>query len=134
MKRRWNDERGALSTFVAVIALPMLMAAGLALDGGRKVVALQSATHLADGAARAGAQAVDLDTLRTTGELRVLPDQAATRAGDYLANLGHTGRVTVSGDTVTVTVSLTVNPMLLPIGAITVTATQTAAAVTEKAG
>jgi hypothetical protein len=134
MNRRWNDERGALSTFVAVVALAMLMAAGLALDGGRKVAALTRATHLADGAARAGAQAVDLDTLRTTGELRVLPDQAATRATAYLAGLGHTGQVTVAGATVTVTVSVTVDPVLLPIGAITVTATQTAAAVTEEPG
>jgi hypothetical protein len=131
---RLCDDRGALSTFVAVIALAMLMAGGLAVDGGRKVAALTRATHLADGAARAGAQAIDLDALRTSGELRVLPDQAATRAADYLAGLGHTGQVTVSGATVTVTVSLTVDPVLLPIGPITVTATQTATAVTEDPG
>ena len=129
-----GDDRGAMSTFVAVIALAMLMAAGLALDGGRKVAALQRATHLADGAARAGAQAIDLDALRTTGELHVLPDDATTRATDYLASLGQTGQVTVAGPSVTVTVSLTVDPVLLPIGPITVTATQTAAAVTEEPG
>jgi hypothetical protein len=130
----FGDDRGAMSSFVAVIALAMLMAAGLVLDGGRKVAALQRATHLADGAARAGAQAIDLDALRTTGELRVLPDQATTRATDYLASLGQTGQVSVSGESVTVTISLTVDPLLLPIGAITVTATQTAAAVTEEPG
>jgi hypothetical protein len=130
--RRLGDDRGAISTFVAVIAVAMLMAAGLAVDGGRKVAALTRATHLADAAARAGAQAIDLDTLRSTGELRVLPDQATTRATDYLAALGHTGQVTVEGATVTVTVSLTVDPVLLPVGPITVTATQAAAAVTEE--
>jgi hypothetical protein len=129
-----RDDWGAMSTFLAVIALAMLMAAGLALDGGRKVAALQKATHLADGAARAGAQAVDLDVLRTTGELRVLPDQATTRATDYLVKLGQTGQVSVSGESVTVTISLTVDPVLLPIGPITVTATQTATAVTEEPG
>ena len=59
-----TGERGAVSTFLAVIALALLMAAGLAIDGGRKVNTLREASHLADNAARAGAQAVDLDTLR----------------------------------------------------------------------
>jgi Flp pilus assembly protein TadG len=125
-----RDERGVVSTFLAVIALAMLMAAGLAIDGGRKVNALLEASHLADNAARAGAQAVDLDTLRTTGDLRLLPDQATARVDQYLASIGRTGNVTVVGDTVTVTVSLTVDPVLLPMGPITVTATETAAAIT----
>ncbi|MCH8991124.1 MAG: Tad domain-containing protein [Acidobacteria bacterium] len=124
------DERGAVSTFLAVIALAMLMAAGLAIDGGRKINALLEASHLADNAARAGAQAVDLDTLRTTGDLRLLPEEAAARVDQYLTSLGHTGEITVVGDTVTVTVSLTVDPVLLPMGPITVTATETAAAIT----
>jgi len=128
----FRDERGALSTFVAVIALALLMAAGLAVDGGRKVAALREASHLADNAARAGAQAVDLDTLRSSGELRLRPDEATSRATDYLASLGHEGQIQVANDTVTVTVSLTVNPVLLPLGPITVTATETARAITEE--
>ena len=131
---RLRDDRGALSTFLAVIALALLMAAGLAVDGGRKVAALREASHLADNAARAGAQAVDLDALRTTGDLRLLPDQATARATDYLAILGHRGQIQIAGDTVTVTLSLTVDPVLLPVGAITVTATETATAITEEPG
>ena len=127
-----RDERGVVSTFLAVIALAMLMAAGLAIDGGRKVNALLEASHLADNASRAGAQAVDLDTLRTTGDLRLIPDQATARVDQYLTSIGHTGEsnVTVVGDSVTVTVSLTVDPVLLPMGPITVTATETATAIT----
>jgi hypothetical protein len=117
---------------MAVIALALLMAAGLAVDGGRKVAALREASHLAGNAARAGAQAVDLDTLRTTGDLRVLTDQATTRATEYLASLGHTGEITVEAATVTVTVTLTVEPVLLPTGTITVTATETGTAITEE--
>lgn len=128
------EERGALSSFVAVIALALLMAAGLAIDGGRKVNALREASHLADNAARAGAQAVDWDTLRSTGELRLIPDQAATRVADYLTKLGHTAGVSVAADTVTVTVSLSVEPVLLPTGPITVTATEQATAVSEEPG
>jgi Flp pilus assembly protein TadG len=132
MNRAVDNQRGAISTFLAVIALALLMAAGLAIDGGRKVNALREASHLADNAARAGAQAVDLDTLRSTGELRLLPERAATRAGDYLAGLGRTGEIIVEEATVTVTVSLTVDPVLLPTGPITVTATETATAITQE--
>ncbi len=132
MKGNTVNERGAVSTFLAVLALALLMAAGLAIDGGRKVNALSEASHLADNAARAGAQAVDLDTLRTTGTLQLQPDEAVVRVDEYLAPLGHTADVTVNGDTVTVTISLTINPVLLPTGPITVTATETATAVTQE--
>lgn len=127
------NERGAVSTFLAVIALALLMAAGLAVDGGRKINALREASHLADNAARAGAQAVDLDTLRTTGDLTLLPDQAIHQVDQYLAALGYTATdVTIDGDTITVTISLTVDPVLLPTGPITVTATETATAITQE--
>ncbi len=127
------NERGTVSTFLAVIALALLMAAGLVIDGGRKVNALREASQLADNAARAGAQAVDVDTLRTTGNLGVDPDQAVLGVDEYLASVGYTATgITVSGDTVTVTVELTVDPVLLPIGPITVTATETATAITQE--
>lgn len=128
-----RSEQGAVSTFVAVIALALLMAAGLAIDGGRKINALREASDLADNAARAGAQAVDLNTLRNTGEVRLDPNQAEQEARAYLAALGHTAQaITVSGDTINVTIDLTVDPVLLPTGPITVTATETATAVTEE--
>ena len=128
-----HRERGAVSTFVAVIALAMLMAAGLAIDGGRKINTLREASNLADNAARAGAQAVDLNTLRNTGELRLDPDQAEQEAQAYLAALGHTAQsLIVGGDTISVTVDLTVDPVLLPTGPIMVSATETATAITEE--
>jgi hypothetical protein len=129
---RDRGDRGAVSTFLAVIALAMLMAAGLAYDGGRKISALREASHIAESAARAGAQAVDPAHLRTTGHIHLDPDQAAALVGDYLADIGHTGAVTVTGDTVTVTVTIIVNPVLLPVGEMVVSATQTATAVTEE--
>ena len=128
-----HGERGTVSTFLAVLALALLMAAGLAIDGGRKVNLLREASHLADNAARAGAQAVDLDTLRTTGDLQLLSDDAVQRVNEYLAPLGHApSAVVVDGDTITVTISLTVDPVLLPTGPITVTATETATAITQE--
>ena len=92
------QDRGAVSTFLAVIALALLMAAGLAIDGGRKVNALREASHVADNAARAGAQAVDLDTLRTTGDLQLFPSEVADRVEGYLTTLGYAAtNVTVDG-------------------------------------
>jgi len=129
-----EQERGAMSTFLAVIFLSLLMAAGLVVDGGRKIIALREASHLADNAARAGAQAVDLDILRSTGTIALDRVQATTRASDYLVATGQTGDVAVAGDTVTVTVSLTVDPVLLPVDTFVVTATEAAAAVTEDPG
>jgi Flp pilus assembly protein TadG len=128
-----RNETGAVSTFLAVIALALLMAAGLVVDGGHKINALREASHLADNAARAGAQAVDLDTLRTNGDLLLLPDQAEQQARDYLAAVGQTATaVVVDGDTITVTVELTVDPVLLPGGPIAVTATESATAISEE--
>ena len=133
MSRVLADERGAVSTFLAVIALALLMAGGLAIDGGRKVNALREASHIADNAARAGAQAVDLDTLRTTGDLQLLPSEAADRVEAYLAILGYSAtNVIVNGATVTVTVDVTVDPVLLPTGPMTVSATETATAITQE--
>jgi len=127
------QERGAVSTFLAVIALALLMAGGLAIDGGRKVNALREATHIADNAARAGAQAVDLDTLRTTGDLRLLPSEATDRVDQYLASLGYTAtQVVVNDAEITVTVDITVDPVLLPTGPMTVSATETATAITQE--
>lgn len=126
-----NGEKGAVSTFLAVIFVALLMTAGLVVDGGRKIIALRDASHLADNAARAGAQAIDLDELRTTGQLQLDPAEATTRAAAYLADTGHQGEVSVNADTVTVTVTLTVEPALLPVGAMAVTATETAAPRTE---
>ena len=125
-------ERGAVSTFLAVIVYLHYSLVLVYCLARRKVNALREASHLADNAARAGAQAVDLDTLRSTGELLLLPDQAAAEAHQYLGSLGHSADVAVTGDTVTVTVSLTVDPVLLPTGPITVTATETAAAITQE--
>lgn len=133
MMRTGVSERGAVSTFLAVIALALLMAAGLAIDGGRKVNALREASHLADNAARAGAQGVDLDTLRTNGDLMLNPAQATDRVETYLETLGyHATNIVIDGATVTVTVTITTNPVLLPTGPMTVSATEAATAITQE--
>ena len=123
-----SSERGAISIFVAVLGIAFLMVAGLAVDGGRKLGALSEARDIADNAARAGAQYVDEDAYRATGIAYIDPDAATQAAAEYLAAVGHTGTITVTEDTVTVTVQLHVRTRFLP-GPWTVSATESATAV-----
>jgi Flp pilus assembly protein TadG len=112
----------------AVLAAGLLAAVAIAVDGGHKLGAISEARDLADNAARAGAQMIDDTTYRTTGIPNLDPNAAAARAHAYLATAGHPGTVTVDSTTITVTVTIDVPGMFLP--ATTVTATETAEAVT----
>ncbi|MFT7837734.1 hypothetical protein Q5530_16490 [Saccharothrix sp. BKS2] len=102
-----------MTSFVVVLTTGVLALAGLTLDGGLALAAAVRATGQAEAAARAGAQAVDLTAYRGSGTLRVMPDQAVTAARAHLAAEGVTGTVTVSGDTVTVTVTASQPTQLL---------------------
>lgn len=120
-------ERGSVSILIAVLGVSFLVVAGLAIDGGRKLGALSEARDLADSAARAGAQAIDLAHYNATGVVRLDPTAASSAANRYLAATGHTGTVNVSGNTVTVTVALEVATRILP-GPWRVAATESATA------
>ncbi len=121
-------ESGSVSILIAVLGVAFLMVAGLALDGGRKLGALSTARNTADNAARAGAQAIDLDAYHLTGTPTLDPDAATAAAHAYLASAGHTGTVTIDGATITVTVNITVPTRFLP-GPMHVSATETATAI-----
>ncbi|MFB9617439.1 pilus assembly protein TadG-related protein [Kutzneria kofuensis] len=113
-----------MTAFVVVIAIAALLFAGLVLDGGLALAAKVRAIGEAQEAARAGAQEIDLTAYRADGTLRLVPQQASTAARNYLAAAGHTGTVSVAGNTVNVTVSITQPTQLLGlagIGSITVT-------------
>ncbi len=127
--RAHDSERGAASVLFAVLGLALLMATGLAVDGGRKLGALSEARDIADNAARAGAQMVDEDAYRSTGVSTIDPGAATQRAQAYLAAHGHSGTVAVSGTDVIVTVTITIDPTFLP-GLMTVSATESATATT----
>lgn len=128
--KRANSERGSVSILVAVLGFALLMATGLAVDGGRKLGALSEARDIADNAARAGAQMIDTDAYKLTGVPTIDPAAATERANAYLASQGYTGIVTVDGATVTVTVSIAVDPTFLP-GQMVVSATESATAVAD---
>ena len=131
MTPRAASETGSVSALVAVVALGLVMVAGLAYDGGQIIAAQATARDLASNAARAGAQEIDLTELRATGAASLDPDRAVAAAEAYLALTGHSGRVTVNGAEVTVAVDVDQPMRILPLPARTVTAVHTATALTD---
>ncbi|MGH2604470.1 MAG: pilus assembly protein TadG-related protein, partial [Dehalococcoidia bacterium] len=129
MSLRARGERGSVSAFVAVIALGLLMVAGLVYDGGQVLAAQATARDLAANAARAGAQEIDLDALRADGVPLLDPDRAVTAARDYLTAAGAEGDVVVEGTTITVTATIRQEMRILPVPDRVVHATDTARAV-----
>ena len=105
--RDQDAERGALGVFLAVLVPGLLLIIGLAVDGGAKVAATQRANAIADEAARAGGQALDVSAA-LAGQVRVDPAAAVAAAQNYLGRNGVQGAVTVvDGDTLTVTTTIT---------------------------
>lgn len=128
MTDRHQDQAGSISAFVAVVALALVMVAGMAYDGGQIIAAQATARDLAASAARAGAQQVDVEHLRASGEAVLDADRAAAAAEDFLAQTGHRGSARVDGSAITVSVQL-VQPMrILPVSDRTITAADTATA------
>jgi Flp pilus assembly protein TadG len=105
--RTGGAERGSISLFLAVLVPGLLLVIGLAVDGGAKVAATQHANAVADEAARAGGQALDV-AAALSGSVRVDPVAAVAAAQDYLDRTAVQGTVTVvDGDTLQVTTTVT---------------------------
>ena len=105
--RSSDNERGSLTLFAVVLAFGLLTMVGLVIDGGAKLTAQRRANHLAEQAARAGAQALDVAALRD-GRAVLDPSPARAATADYLAAAGHPRqhyRVAVGSETITVTVT-----------------------------
>ncbi|MBL7487776.1 hypothetical protein I6A60_38670 [Frankia sp. AgB1.9] len=120
---------GTVTAFVVVMVAAVVMFGGLILDAGGALADKTAAMGVAQEAARAGAQHLDLNAFRTSGTVRLLPDEAVAAAQSYLTQAGATGTATVTGTTVTVTVTVTHHNQLLGIvglSSLTVTATGSA--------
>lgn len=130
-RSRPDPEQGSVTAFVAVVATALVMVAGMAYDGGQLLSAHASARADAAKAARAGAQELDLTTLRTSGDAVLDPTRAQAAALAYLQRAGATGTVTVDGPSVTVTVTATQSLLILPGADRTIVVTQTATATDE---
>jgi len=133
--RPHRDERGTATAFVVGMAVVLLACAGLVVDGG---TALNARMRLADDveqAARAGAQEIDVATLRDSGDLVLDRGKAEERARVYLLGRGYTvGSVHADQDTVQVSATYQEPTRLLSlinVNSFTVEASATAEAVTE---
>jgi len=103
-----GDERGQVTVLVAVMALGLVALVGLVADGGSLFAARRDLQGLADGAARAGAMAIDLDVLRGSGGTKVVlnPSLARERAERYLESSEFEGTAEVDATQQTVTIRL----------------------------
>ncbi len=132
-----DPERGALGVFLAVLVPGLLLVIGLAVDGGAKVAATQRANAVADEAARAGGQALDVSAA-LTGQVRLDPGAAVAAAQDYLDRSGVTGTATVvDGDSLQVDTTITEPTTflgLVGISSMTVEGSGTADLITAPAG
>jgi hypothetical protein len=115
--------------FVVVMTVALVLVAGLVLDGGLTLAARERALNEAQQAARAGAQAINLAVYRQNGTLVLDPAQAVADARRYLAATGYQGSVQVTGNVVTVQVTVVQRMQILDaagLGSITVHAAASA--------
>ncbi|WP_460306214.1 TadE/TadG family type IV pilus assembly protein [Actinocorallia aurea] len=66
---RGRRDRGTFSMFTVLFTPSVILFAGLLLDGGMAIHARERALDIAEQAARAGADEIDVETLRETGEI-----------------------------------------------------------------
>jgi protein-disulfide isomerase-like protein with CxxC motif len=103
------SDRGAVTLFVAIAMVGLLALAGLVVDGGAKVRAVQRADRLAAEAARAAGQAIDVAGVLEGRDVRVDRRAALVAAESYLHASGVDGSARVidggSGIAVTTTTS-----------------------------
>jgi len=129
---RLRDEHGQLTLFVSLAMVGLLILAGFVVDGGFVLAARRRAIDEAQGAARAGAEALAASTYRTSGTITLDPGAADAAAQGFLGATGHSGSVTVSANEVTVDVSFDQPTSLLRIigiGSVTVSGRGTARSV-----
>jgi uncharacterized membrane protein len=100
------DQRGQAALIVLVFALFFLMLIGLVSDGGMILSQRRDLQGLADGAARAGAQASNQNISRSGQPMQIDPSAAQAEVSTYLAQDGYRGSFNVIPSATQVTVNL----------------------------
>jgi hypothetical protein len=110
-----RSDRGAVTLFVAIAMVGLLALAGLVVDGGAKVRAVQRADRVAAEAARAAGQAIDLAGVLEGSDVRVDRRAALVAAESYLRASGVEGsaRVVDRGRGIAVTTTTSVPTVFL---------------------
>ncbi|MFB9837708.1 pilus assembly protein TadG-related protein [Actinoallomurus acaciae] len=81
-----RGDRGTVALFTTIFAVFVLVLAGLLVDGGLTIHARQRAADIAEQAARAAADDIDVAYLRRTGKARILATDAPCRRARLLAS------------------------------------------------
>src|SRR5438045_1848847 len=127
-----GGDAGQVTPFVVILTIALIAFAGLVLDAGMALSAKVQALDVAQAAARAGAQQLNLTAYRTNNTVELDPPRAEATARDWLSTAGLDGTVTATTTTVTVTVRRTTRTQLLQlvgVSSLDVSATATATAV-----
>lgn len=134
MKRRSRDgDHGQATAFLTIMATALLLLVALVFDVGAALAERNRNLHLAQEAARAGAQQIDLAAYRADGTLTLDSIAAVSAANDFLADAGVRGSASVDGNVITVTAQSTFTFRLLPLGSRTASGTASATPVTDPA-
>lgn len=119
-----GGERGSMSVFTVLFSVVVFLLAGLLVDGGAAINARLRAADIAEQAARAGADRIDVEYLRATGQARLLGDSEVCARADEVVGAHDgdevtRGRCEVSGGLeVTVTVTVRVRWTAFFLGAL----------------
>jgi Flp pilus assembly protein TadG len=129
-RRSLDDDRGQAALIVLMLVVFFLLLLGLVADGGLLLSQRRDLQGLADGAARAGAAAIDPSTVRTSHAPQIDPAVAQTQIDRYLAAAGFSGSAQVSPTPAQVRVELSGTyslafAKLVGIGSATLHATST---------
>jgi Flp pilus assembly protein TadG len=130
-------ERGSATIFVVGFATVLFAGAGLAIDGGRAINARDKATDVAEQAARAGADQLDLVALRKDGTIVLDQGGASAVADSFVTVAGYSPSTTTTANSVTVRAFATYRTALLGIigiNSIDVSGTATASPATGNNG
>ena len=130
------DDGGSVSVMMAILGLAIFVTLALVVHGGRSLGALSEAQDIADNAARAGAQAVDLEQWRSTGRPVIDRDQAEVEIAQFLGDSELDERIDTwiivdsSGPepdlTVAVQITITPRPFFFPERTVTAVGSATA--------
>lgn len=141
-RARLANDRGSVSVFVVFFTITVLLLASMLVDLGDAVNAQERAADLAEQAARAAADSLNLQSLRD-GQVVIDQGTACASAAQLVANYAQTSglRATLAGplcrypraDKVTVWVSITTTPVItVGFGSFTMTAHESACAETAE--
>lgn len=107
-------ERGSMSVFTVLFSVVVFLLAGMLVDGGAAINARLRAADIAEQAARAAADRIDVDELRRTGRAVILPGGEACARAEELVGAHDADEVELTGcevgggqEQVTVTVGVT---------------------------